>query len=96
MTTLADDWGDVPARVAPHGHDAFARGLMPWDTAPQPAPAAPRPRPTLPTYHAAAVAIGVSPSSLWKRMRRKHMSARTAPPLEAWRTLAAGLARRAP
>ena len=96
MTTLADDWGDVPARVTSHPRDAFARGLMPWDTAPQPAPAAPRPRPTLLTYHAAAVAIGVSPSSLWKRMRRKHMSARTALPLEAWRTLAVGLARRAP
>ena len=96
MTTLADDRRDAPPPVQPHPRDAFARGLMPWDTAPQPAPAAPRPRPTLLTYHAAAVAIGVSPSSLWKRMRRKHMSARTALPLEAWRTLAVGLARRAP
>ena len=92
--TLADDWGDVPARVTSHDLDAFERGLMPWDTA----PVAPRskPRPALPTYHAAAMELGVSPSSLWKRMRRKHMSARTALPLEAWRTLAVGLARRAP
>ena len=80
--------------VQPHPRDAFARGLMPWDTAP--APVGPKPRPALPTYHAAAMELGVSPSSLWKRMRRKHMSARTALPLEAWRTLAAGLARRAP
>ena len=94
MTTLADDWRDAPPPVQPHPRDAFARGLMPWDTA----PVAPRskPRPALPTYHAAAMELGVSPSSLWKRMRRQRLSARTALPLEAWRTLAAGLARRAP
>ena len=94
MTTLADDRRDAPPPVQPHPLDAFERGLMPWDTAP--APVGPKPRPALPTYHAAAMELGVSPSSLWKRMRRKHMSARTALPLEAWRTLAVGLARRAP
>ena len=94
MTTLADDWGDAPPPVQPHPRDAFARGLMPWDTAP--APVGPKPRPALPTYHAAAMELGVSPSSLWKRMRRQRLSARTALPLEAWRTLAVGLARRAP
>jgi len=67
---------------------------MPWDTAPQPAPVAPvaKPRPALPTYWHAAATLGVSASSLRKRLRRKHMSARTALPLEAWRTLAVGLA----
>ena len=94
MTTLADDRRDAPPPVQPHPRDAFARGLMPWDTAP--APVGPKPRPALPTYHAAAMELGVSPSSLWKRMRRQRLSARTALPLEAWRTLAAGLARRAP
>jgi hypothetical protein len=96
VSALADDWGDAPPPVQPHPRDAFARGLMPWDTAPQPAPVGPKPRPTLPTCHAAAVELGVSPSSLWKRLRRKRIGAHVALPLEVWRTLAAGLARRAP
>lgn len=96
MTTLADDWGDVPPPVVPHPRDAFARGLMPWDTAPQPAPVAPvvPKRTALPTYWHAAATLGVSASSLWKRLRRKRIGAHVGLPLEAWRTLAAGLARR--
>jgi hypothetical protein len=42
------------------------------------------------------VELGVSPSSLWKRLRRERIGAHVALPLEVWRTLAAGLARRAP
>lgn len=97
-SALADDWRDVPPPVVSHPRDAFARGLMPWDTAPQPAPVAPvaKPRPALPTYWHAAQALGVSASSLWKRLRRRGIGAHVALPLEAWRTLAAGLARRAP
>ena len=85
---------DVP--VVPHPRDAFARGLMPWDTAPRPVAVAPvsKPRPALPTYYAAAEALGVRTSSLWKRLRRKGVGPHDALPLETWRTLAAGLARR--
>ena len=69
---------------------------MPWDVAPRPVVARWRRRPTLPTYHAAAVAIGVSASSLGSACAVKRIGAHVALPLEAWRTLAAGLARRAP
>ena len=98
MTALADDWRDVPPPVQPHPRDAFALGRMPWDVAPRPvavAPVASLP-PALPTYWHAAATLGVSASSLRKRLRRKRIGAHVALPLEAWRTLAAGLARRAP
>ncbi len=36
----------MSARPVPHPRDAYARGLMPWDTAPQPRPAVAPVRPT--------------------------------------------------
>lgn len=91
MTTLADDWRDVPPPVVSHKHDAYARGLMPWDTAPR--PVAPQRAPGHLTTYAAAKLLGVGPGALWKRTVSRGVDVSRGLPLATWQELAAGLAR---